>query len=60
VWVSHLTHDVSPAADVTPLWIPQTAMAVGCLGLTLAFLQAVLHRWHGADLLAPGTAARTE
>jgi TRAP-type C4-dicarboxylate transport system permease small subunit len=60
VWVSHLTHDISPGADVTPLWIPQMAMAVGCLGLTLAFLQAVLHRWHGADLLAPATAARTE
>jgi len=60
VWVSHITHDISPGADVTPLWIPQTAMAVGCLGLTLAFVQAVLHRWRGADLLAPGTAARTE
>ena len=60
VWVSRVTHDVSPGADVTPLWIPQTAMAVGCAGLALAFLQVVLHRWRGTDLLAPGAAARTE
>lgn len=60
VWVSRLTHDVSPGADVTPLWIPQIAMAVGCAGLALAFLQALLGRWRGADLLAPAQAARTE
>jgi TRAP-type C4-dicarboxylate transport system permease small subunit len=60
VWVSHATHDVSPGADVTPLWMPQLAMAVGCAGLTLAFVQALWHRWRGADLLAPSTAARTE
>ena len=59
-WVSHATHDISPGADVTPLWIPQLAMALGCLGLTLAFLQAVLGRWRGADPLAQATAARTE
>lgn len=60
VWVSHLTHDISPGADVTPLWIPQTAMAVGCLGLALAFLQAMRARWRGADPFAPASAARTE
>lgn len=60
VWVSQTTHDISPGADVTPLWIPQLAMAIGCAGLTLAFAQAVLARWRGADLLAPSGAARTE
>lgn len=60
VWVSHVTHDISPGADVTPLWIPQLAMAVGCAGLTLAFLQALSSRWRGTDLLAPADAARTE
>src|SRR5690606_37927121 len=59
-WGSHGTRAVSPGADVTPLWLPQLAMAVGCVGLALAFVQALLGRWRGADLLAPAAAARTE
>lgn len=39
VWLSQVTHDVSPAADMTPLWIPQLAMALGCTGLALAFME---------------------
>jgi TRAP-type C4-dicarboxylate transport system permease small subunit len=42
VWVSQLTHDVSPSADATPLWIPQLAMALGCIGFALAFADALL------------------
>lgn len=60
VWVSHLTHDVSPAADATPLWLPQLAMALGCMGLAMAFAQAVWRRWHGRELIAAAAAARTE
>lgn len=60
VWVSHATHDVSPGADATPLWIPQVAMAVGCVGFALGFLNALVARWQGRDLLAPTTAANTE
>ena len=30
VWVSYITHDVSPSGDASPLWIPQLAMALGC------------------------------
>lgn len=41
VWVSYVTHDVSPAADAAPLWIPQLAMALGCIGFALSFLQAL-------------------
>jgi TRAP-type C4-dicarboxylate transport system permease small subunit len=41
VWVSHVTHDVSPSADASPLWIPQLAMALGCIGLAVAFLHAL-------------------
>jgi TRAP-type C4-dicarboxylate transport system permease small subunit len=60
VWVSYATHDVSPAADATPLWIPQLAMALGCAGFALAFLQALVARWRGEDLVAPAAAAHTE
>jgi TRAP-type C4-dicarboxylate transport system permease small subunit len=60
VWVSYSTHDVSPAADATPLWIPQIAMALGCAGLAVGFLHALLARWHGRDLIAPSAAAHTE
>ena len=60
VWVSHATHDVSPAADATPLWIPQLAMALGCAGLAIGFLHAVIGRWQGRDLIAPAADAHTE
>ena len=49
VWVSYTTHDVSPSADVTALWIPQLAMALGCIGLAVSFLEALVSRMHGVD-----------
>ena len=49
VWVSHLLHDVSPAADVTPMWIPQLSMAIGCAGFLLAFIHALVARWQGQE-----------
>ena len=49
VWVSYTTHDVSPSADVTALWIPQMAMALGCIGLAVSFLEALVSRIHGVD-----------
>ena len=42
VWVSYVTHDMSPAADASPLWIPQMAMALGCIGFAFAFIDALL------------------
>jgi TRAP-type C4-dicarboxylate transport system permease small subunit len=42
VWVSYLTHDVSPAADATPLWLPQLTMALGCVGFAVAFAHALI------------------
>jgi len=39
VWLSHITHDISPAADMSPLWIPQLSMALGCIGLAVALLE---------------------
>jgi len=43
-WVSYTTHDVSPGSDMTPLWIPQLTMVVGCLGFAVAFIDAALAR----------------
>lgn len=47
VWVSYSLHDVSPAADATPMWIPQLTMATGCAGFVLALGHALLARWRG-------------
>lgn len=52
VWLSHETHDVSPAADATPLWIPQLSMALGCIGFAVAFADALLARWQGRAFFA--------
>jgi len=56
VWVSQRMHDVSTAADATPLWLPQLAMAAGCLGLTAAFAQAAWSMWCGRPWMAPAVA----
>lgn len=63
VWVSYFTHDVSPAADASPLWIPQLVMALGCIGFAVAFLHALWARWTGQaffEVSADGEMARTE
>ena len=63
VWVSYITHDVSPSADVSPLWIPQLTMALGCIGFAIAFLHALYARMTGGlffDAPVEGELARTE
>lgn len=63
VWVSFTTHDVSPSADASPLWIPQLAMALGCIGFALSFLHALWARVAGHaffDVLADCELAKTE
>jgi TRAP-type C4-dicarboxylate transport system permease small subunit len=62
VWVSQQTHDVSQSADATALWIPQLAMALGCIGLAAAFADALMARWQGREFFpAPSAeAARVE
>lgn len=60
VWVSYVTRDMSPGADASPLWIPQLAMALGCVGFAMAFVHALLGRWQGRELIAPSHAAHTE
>lgn len=60
VWVSYSTHDVSTAADASPLWMPQVAMAIGCAGFAVALVHAVIARWRGRELIAAGESAHTE
>jgi len=44
VWLSHSTNDISQGSDASPLWIPQLAMALGCVGLAVAFIDAAVSR----------------
>lgn len=61
VWISYITHDVSPAADASPLWIPQLSMAIGCIGFAMSFAHALVLRARGQVFIAAaGEAHRTE
>jgi TRAP-type C4-dicarboxylate transport system permease small subunit len=60
VWVSYATHDISPGADVTPLWIPQLSMALGCAGLAVGFLHGLVARLRGQEFIAPAQSGHTE
>jgi TRAP-type C4-dicarboxylate transport system permease small subunit len=60
VWVSYTTHDVSPAADATPLWIPQLTMLIGCAGFALAFLDALVSRLRAQPFFAENASANFE
>ncbi len=62
VWISYTFHDVSAAADATPLWIPQIAMALGSIGFAVAFADALLSRIQGRAFFeeADGESARAE
>lgn len=60
VWISYVTHDVSPAADATPLWIPQISMALGCIGFALSFAHALILRMKGSAFIAVSETASFE
>ncbi len=62
VWISWDTHDVSQGADATPLWLPQIAMALGCIGLAAGFAHGLASRWRGRPFFpaAAGEAAHVE
>jgi TRAP-type C4-dicarboxylate transport system permease small subunit len=47
VWISYSTHDVSPGSDASPLWMPQLAMALGCVGFALSFMHALIENASG-------------
>lgn len=61
-WMSYVFHDVSAAADATPLWLPQTLMALGSLGFAVAFADALISRWQGRNFfeVADGESAHAE
>jgi TRAP-type C4-dicarboxylate transport system permease small subunit len=62
VYVSYVSHDISGAADATPLWIPQLAMVVGAFGLALAFAEDLVLKLAGEEVSVEPAAemARTE
>jgi TRAP-type C4-dicarboxylate transport system permease small subunit len=57
VWLSRLTNDISQGSDATPLWLPQMAMALGCIGLLVAFVDATVSRWASSPFEQRGTTA---
>lgn len=54
VWQSHSFHDISTAADATPLWIPQVLMGLGCTVLFVALLDDWVLEWRGQRSRAEG------
>lgn len=53
VWGSHAYHDISQNVDATPLWIPQLSMALGLVGLAIAFAEQLVITLR-TGRLAPG------
>jgi TRAP-type C4-dicarboxylate transport system permease small subunit len=54
VWGSYAFNDISQNVDATPLWIPQLSMALGLIGLALAFAEQLFITLRTGQL-APGT-----
>jgi TRAP-type C4-dicarboxylate transport system permease small subunit len=54
VWQSHTFHDISTAADATPLWIPQILMGIGCTVLLIALIDEWALEWRGQRVRAEG------
>lgn len=52
VWQSYTVHDISQGADASPLWIPQLAMALGCIGFAIAMADALLARMQDRSFFA--------
>jgi TRAP-type C4-dicarboxylate transport system permease small subunit len=57
VWTSYVIHDISTGADATPLWIPQIAMALGCVGFALAIGEALVAHLTGRPFFEGGAGA---
>ena len=48
-WDSFQFGDTSPGLMAVPFWIPQVAMVIGLLGLTIAFVDEFVEVWNGKD-----------
>ena len=61
-WLSYTYHDVSSGNDVTPLWIPQIAMALGTLIFAVAVIDEFMLVWSGREVedQPPAELAHTE
>jgi TRAP-type C4-dicarboxylate transport system permease small subunit len=61
-WLSYAYHDVSSGNDVTPLWIPQIAMALGTFIFAIAVIDEFLLAWSGREIddQPPAELAHTE
>jgi TRAP-type C4-dicarboxylate transport system permease small subunit len=61
-WLSYTYHDISSGNDVTPLWIPQLAMAVGTVIFAIAIVDQLVLLWQGRPLpdQPPAELARSE
>ncbi len=49
VQLSHMIHDISQGQDATPLWIPQSAVAIGTVIFTIALLDHLVRTLRGED-----------
>lgn len=54
-WQSYTFNDVSVSADATPLWIPQIAMALGCVGFAVSLADALVTRLQGREFFVAST-----
>ncbi|MEY3668943.1 MAG: TRAP transporter small permease [Burkholderiaceae bacterium] len=54
-WQSYVFKDVSTSMDATPLWIPQSAMAVGAVLFAVAVLDALVCHLRGKPFVTPAT-----
>ena len=60
-WQSFDFHDISTANDATPLWIPQTTMAIGTLIFAIAVIDELVLEIRGRrQAVAPAEALRNE
>lgn len=56
VRISRLIHDVSQGQDATPLWIPQSFMAIGTIVLAIAFTDLLIRVLRGGEVPGEGAA----
>lgn len=54
-WQSYVFKDISTSMDATPLWIPQTAMALGAALFAVAVLDALVCHLRGRPFVTMAT-----
>jgi TRAP-type C4-dicarboxylate transport system permease small subunit len=59
-WQSHSFHDVSTGIDATPLWIPQTLMALGATVFFIAVFDAFISDLRGERAMTSNDLIKSE